>query len=82
IFYIVHQQVKVINSLVKGDNCKMEGSARRKSESKAALTLGIIVTVYLLCYIPYYICSISVMSSTVINLLTWVVYMNSGLNPM
>ncbi len=58
IFYVVHQQVKVINTLMKGGKCFKEGSVRRKSESKAALTLGIIVTVYLLCYILYYICSI------------------------
>ncbi|XDV54609.1 hypothetical protein PO909_022858 [Leuciscus waleckii] len=82
IFYVAHQQVKVINSLIKGGTCVMEGSVKRKSESKAALTLGIIVTVYLLCLIPYYICSISVVSSTTINLLTWVVYTNSALNPL
>ncbi|XP_042621286.1 trace amine-associated receptor 13c-like [Cyprinus carpio] len=82
IFYVVHQQVKVINTLMKGGKCINEGSVRRKSESKAALTLGIIVTVYLLCWIPYYICSISAVSSITINVLTWVVYINSGLNPM
>ncbi|XP_051765840.1 trace amine-associated receptor 13c-like [Ctenopharyngodon idella] len=82
IFYVAHQQVKVINSLMKGGKCVMEGSVRRKSESKAALTLGIIVTVYLLCFIPYYICSMSVTSSTTINILMWVVYINSGLNPL
>ncbi|XP_048037731.1 trace amine-associated receptor 13c-like [Megalobrama amblycephala] len=81
IFYVVHQQVKVINSL-KGGKRVMEGSVRRKSESKAALTLGIIVTVYLLCFIPYYICSISVTSSTIINILAWVLYANSGMNPL
>ncbi|XP_026130446.1 trace amine-associated receptor 13c-like [Carassius auratus] len=82
IFYVVHQQVKVINTLMKGGKNINEGSLRRKSESKAALTLGIIVTVYLLCYIPYYICSITVISSTTINVLTWVMYNNSGMNPM
>ncbi|XP_052463204.1 trace amine-associated receptor 13c-like [Carassius gibelio] len=82
IFYVVHQQVKVINTLMKGGKCVNEGSVRRKSESKAALTLGIIVTVYLLCWIPYYICSISAVSSTTINVLMWVVYINSSLNPM
>uniref|UniRef100_A0A8C1IEK6 Trace amine-associated receptor 13c-like n=1 Tax=Cyprinus carpio TaxID=7962 RepID=A0A8C1IEK6_CYPCA len=82
IFYVVHQQVKVINTLMKGGKCLNEGSVRRKSESKAALTLGIIVTVYLLCWIPYYICSISAVSSTTINVLTWFVFSNSGLNPM
>uniref|UniRef100_A0A671PCG5 Trace amine-associated receptor 13c-like n=1 Tax=Sinocyclocheilus anshuiensis TaxID=1608454 RepID=A0A671PCG5_9TELE len=82
IFYVVHQQVKVINTLMKSGKCVNEGSVRRKSESKAALTLGIIVTVYLVCWIPYYICSISAVSSTTINVLTWFMYMNSGLNPM
>ncbi|XP_048037737.1 trace amine-associated receptor 13c-like [Megalobrama amblycephala] len=81
IFYVVHQQVKVINSQMNG-KCVMEGSVRRKSERKAALTLGIIVTIYLLCWIPYYICSVSVTSSTTINILTWVVYVNSGMNPL
>nr|XP_021328040.1 trace amine-associated receptor 13c-like isoform X2 [Danio rerio] len=82
IFYVVHQQVKVINSLIKGGKCVTEGSVKRKSESKAALTLGIIVTVYLLCWIPYYICSLTVMTSTALNALLWVVYANSGLNPL
>nr|XP_021328051.1 trace amine-associated receptor 13c-like [Danio rerio] len=82
IFYVVHQQVKVINSLMKGGKCLKEGSVKRKSESKAALTLGIIVLVYLLCYIPFCICSLTVNSSTAINVLIWVVYSNSGLNPL
>ncbi|XP_067289505.1 trace amine-associated receptor 13c-like [Pseudorasbora parva] len=82
VFYVAHQQVKVINALMKGGKCVMEGSVRRKSESKAALTLGIIVTVYLLCFIPYYICSFTVISSTTISILTWAINMNSGLNPL
>ncbi|XP_073770673.1 trace amine-associated receptor 13c-like, partial [Danio rerio] len=82
IFYVVHQQVKVINSLMKVGKCVMEGSVKRKSESKAALTLGIIVSVYLLCWIPYFICSLTVNSSATINSLLFAVYANSGLNPL
>ncbi|XP_056322178.1 trace amine-associated receptor 13c-like [Danio aesculapii] len=82
IFYVVHQQVKVINSLMKGGKRVTEGSVKRKSESKAALTLGIIVSVYLLCYIPYCICSLTVNSSTAISVLTWFLYTNSGVNPL
>ncbi|XP_056323207.1 trace amine-associated receptor 13c-like [Danio aesculapii] len=82
IFYVVHQQVKVINSLMKGGKCVTEGSVKRKSESKAALTLGIIVSVYMLCYIPYFICSLAVISSTTTNVLIWFVHANSGLNPL
>ncbi|XP_073771307.1 trace amine-associated receptor 13c-like [Danio rerio] len=82
IFYVVHQQVKVINSLINGGRCVMESSVKRKSESKAALTLGIIVSVYLLSWIPYCICSVTVNSSTAITVLSWTVYANSGLNPL
>ncbi|XP_051764282.1 trace amine-associated receptor 13c-like [Ctenopharyngodon idella] len=85
IFYVVHQQVKVINALMKGGKCVMEGSVRRKSESKAALTLGIIVAIHILCWLPLYIFSLTentVMSSVIMNFLTWVFYINSGLNPL
>ncbi|XP_073771291.1 trace amine-associated receptor 13c-like [Danio rerio] len=86
IFYVVHQQVKIINSMMKGGN--LEASVKRKSESKAALTLGIIVTVYLLCYIPFYIlCMLSVtgttiISSTTMTFLVWTLYINSSVNPL
>eukprot|EP00067_Danio_rerio_P042135 XP_021328038.1 trace amine-associated receptor 13c-like [Danio rerio] len=82
IFYVVHQQVKVINSLMKGGKCVTESSVKRKSESKAALTLGIIVSVFLLCWIPYYICSLTVNSYTAINVLIFGVHASSGLNPL
>ncbi|XP_051980603.1 trace amine-associated receptor 13c-like, partial [Xyrauchen texanus] len=85
VFYVAHQQVKVINSLVKFGERIMEGSVRRKSEHKAALTLGIIVTVYLLCWIPYYILSVTYNAEnafTIINFVTWALYVNSGVNPL
>ncbi|XP_056322450.1 trace amine-associated receptor 13c-like [Danio aesculapii] len=84
IFYVAYQQVKVINSIIKGGKCAMDGSVKRKSERKAALTLGIVVTVYLLCYIPYYMLSVigtTVISSTM-TFLIWSLYINSCLNPL
>ncbi|XP_048037756.1 trace amine-associated receptor 13c-like [Megalobrama amblycephala] len=85
IFYVAHQQVKLLNSMMKGGKCVMEGSVRRKSERKAAMTLGIIVTAYLLCYIPYYILSVTgttVISSATMTFLIWTLYVNSSLNPL
>ncbi len=86
IFYVAHKQVKVINSLVKFGQLVKEGSVKRKSESKAALTLGIIVTVYLVCFIPYYIfilfAKTTTISSVAITFLVWTVYVNSSLNPV
>ncbi|XP_067253180.1 trace amine-associated receptor 13c-like [Chanodichthys erythropterus] len=85
IFYVAHQQVKLINSLMKGGKCVKEGSMRRKSESKAALTLGIIVAASLTCYIPYYILSLTsstIISSATMTFLIWTLYANSGMNPV
>ncbi|XP_065113598.1 trace amine-associated receptor 13c-like [Paramisgurnus dabryanus] len=84
IFYVAHQQVKVINSLLKGGKHVMKGSLRRKTESKVALTLGIIVTVYLLCWIPYFILfpieNTEMISTT--SVLLWMLYINSAVNPI
>ncbi|XP_065113421.1 trace amine-associated receptor 13c-like [Paramisgurnus dabryanus] len=84
IFYVAHQQVKVINSLLKGGKHVMKGSLKRKSEGKAALTLGLIVTVYLLCYIPYFILSLSENTEmiSIAFVLLWILYINSAVNPI
>ncbi|XP_055063088.2 trace amine-associated receptor 13c-like [Misgurnus anguillicaudatus] len=85
IFYVAHQQVKVINSLIRSEKHLTEGSVRRKSESKAALTLGIIVTVYLFCWIPFFILSLTPntrLTSAIAYFMLWMLYINSGLNPL
>ncbi|XP_026074875.1 trace amine-associated receptor 13c-like [Carassius auratus] len=85
IFYVAQKQVKVINSLMKRGKCVMGGSVRRKSETKAALTLGINVAVHLLCWIPYYILTLtenSAIPPNILYCLVWVLYVNSCLNPL
>nr|XP_055063086.1 trace amine-associated receptor 13c-like [Misgurnus anguillicaudatus] len=82
IFYVAHHQVKVINSLMRSGKHLTEGSVRRKSESKAALTLGIIVTVYLFCWIPFFILSLTPNTSVIAYFMLWMLYINSGLNPL
>ncbi|XP_073729826.1 trace amine-associated receptor 13c-like [Misgurnus anguillicaudatus] len=85
IFYVAHHQVKVINSLMRSEKHLTEGSVRRKSESKAALTLGIIVMVYLFCWIPYFILSLipnTSMTSVIAYFMLWMLYINSALNPL
>ncbi|XP_073729843.1 trace amine-associated receptor 13c-like [Misgurnus anguillicaudatus] len=85
IFYVAHQQVKVINSLMRSGKHLTEGSVRRKSESKAARTLGIIVTVYLFCWIPYYSLTLTPntrMTSIIAYVMLWMLYINSGVNPL
>ncbi|XP_043106834.1 trace amine-associated receptor 13c-like [Puntigrus tetrazona] len=85
IFYVAQKQVKVINSLMKSGKSVTEGSVKRKSESKAALTLGIIVAIHLLCWIPYYILTLTenaAIPPTIFYCLIWVLYVNSCLNPL
>ncbi|XP_065113306.1 trace amine-associated receptor 13c-like [Paramisgurnus dabryanus] len=85
IFYVAHQQVKIINSVMRSGKHLTEGSVRRKSESKAALTLGIIVMVYLFCWIPYYILTLTLntrMTYIIAYFILWMLYINSGLNPL
>nr|XP_055063194.1 trace amine-associated receptor 13c-like [Misgurnus anguillicaudatus] len=85
IFYVVHQQVKIINSLVKRGNDLTEGSVKRKTEHKAALTLGIIVAIHLLCYIPFYIffnTGNTVIPENAASFIIWTMYMNSSVNPL
>nr|XP_055063177.1 trace amine-associated receptor 13c-like [Misgurnus anguillicaudatus] len=85
IFYVAHHQVKIINSLMRSGKHLTEGSVRRKSESKAALTLGIIVMVYLFCWIPFYSLSLTSntrMTSVIAYFTLWMVYISSALNPV
>ncbi|XDV54621.1 hypothetical protein PO909_022870 [Leuciscus waleckii] len=70
-------QAKRINSLT---------DKKAMSEKKSARTLGVVVMVYLLCFIPYYIAALTVGQDTgdsfVINIMYWIVCMNSCMNPL
>ncbi|XP_053184607.1 trace amine-associated receptor 8a-like [Scomber japonicus] len=58
----------------------------KKSEMKAARTLGVVVVVFLICICPYYspilIGQFIEASSSSSSLLVWLFYINSCLNPM
>ncbi|XP_028858046.1 trace amine-associated receptor 13c-like [Denticeps clupeoides] len=84
IFTIVKRHIKRIN--IQRDNHN-NGDVRR-SERKAAKVLGIVVSVFLLCLVPYYICSF--MSGAthylpfdeLINYTMALFYLNSSVNPV
>ncbi|XP_051275442.1 trace amine-associated receptor 13c-like [Dicentrarchus labrax] len=58
----------------------------KRSELKAARTLGIVVAVFLLCYCPYYCVSLTggeiLIGSTTEAFIAFLVYFNSCLNPV
>ncbi|KAM4560799.1 trace amine-associated receptor 13c-like [Fundulus diaphanus] len=59
--------------------------ATKRSELKAARTLGVLIFVYLICYCPYYsfsLVEINVTSTVYASFLIFVFYFNSCLNPV
>ncbi|XP_028646866.1 trace amine-associated receptor 13c-like [Erpetoichthys calabaricus] len=90
VFIVARRHLKVINSASEQINKtnKNQGNISKKSERKAAKTLGIVISVYLLCWVPYYLCII-INSYTqiqvpfaVYSIFTSVVCFNSGMNPI
>ncbi|XP_068429065.1 trace amine-associated receptor 8a-like [Clinocottus analis] len=57
------------------------GITAKKSEMKAAGTLGVVVVVFLICLCPLYVSAFTVQSTSRI-LETWLYYSNSCLNPL
>ncbi|KAI7793475.1 putative trace amine-associated receptor 6-like [Triplophysa rosa] len=76
IFCVAKHQARVVST----------NACISRSQRKAAKTLGIVVVVYFLCWIPYYmVILIEGDESTVsveFNVTCWVVYMNSCMNPL
>ncbi len=76
IFCVAKYQAKVVNSVT--------GVSR--SQRKAGKTLGIVVAVFFMCWIPYYIVTLTEgnesTESVELNVTCWILYMNSCMNPL
>ncbi|XP_051731496.1 trace amine-associated receptor 13c-like [Ctenopharyngodon idella] len=86
VFVIAKKHVTAIRAL-QVHNSTSKNRVSDKSERKAALALGILVFVFLLCLLPYYIFSLTNFLrddsfSNVINSVLILFYLNSSINPL
>uniref|UniRef100_W5NL86 Trace amine associated receptor 13a n=1 Tax=Lepisosteus oculatus TaxID=7918 RepID=W5NL86_LEPOC len=88
IFIVATRQARVISSITQQilSMDKRRNKISKKSERKAAKTLGIVVFVFLFCWVPYYLCVLIEeemhTSSGVLYFLGFIVYLNSAMNPI
>ncbi|KAK2814445.1 hypothetical protein Q5P01_000451 [Channa striata] len=87
VFVVAVSQARAMRSHITA--VKMQSSVTvtvKKSELKAARTLGVVVAVFLMCYCPYYCVSLSssdlIIGSSSEAFMSFLVYSNSCLNPL
>jgi hypothetical protein len=64
-------------------------SRRRTKDTKAIRTLGIIMGIFIICWLPFFVmylyaafCPSCVINTEIIRLITWIGYINSFINPI
>ncbi|XP_034741522.1 trace amine-associated receptor 13c-like [Etheostoma cragini] len=87
VFVVALSQARAIRSHIANVSLKHSKTVQvKKSEIKAARTLGVLVVVYLMCYCPYYCVSLSgqnlLLGSSIESLMIFLIYFNSCLNPI
>ncbi|XP_026157368.1 trace amine-associated receptor 13c-like [Mastacembelus armatus] len=85
VFVVALSQARVIQSQVAATDARAAPTAK-KSQRKAARTLGILIAVFLICYCPYYYPVLAgIDTSTSLSyyaILLWIMMLNSCLNPL
>ncbi|XP_034003534.1 trace amine-associated receptor 8a-like [Trematomus bernacchii] len=87
VFVVAVSQARAMRSHVVAVTMQRSvGATVKKSEMKAARTLGVVVLVFLICFFPYYAPSLIgediENSSSTSPIVVWLLYFNSCLNPL
>ncbi|KAM4559200.1 trace amine-associated receptor 13c-like [Odontesthes bonariensis] len=86
VFVVAVSQARAMRSHVTAVTLQLSVSqTTRKSELKAARTLGVLVVVFLICFIPYYSVSLAgddLLSGSYVYYFIFLFYFNSTLNPV
>ncbi|XP_039605654.1 trace amine-associated receptor 13c-like [Polypterus senegalus] len=90
IFIVAKRHARVINSVTqqRKSSERKDINIPKRSERKAAKTLGIVVAVFIMCWVPYYICTLLVPymniddPSAVVQAFAWIANCNSSMNPV
>ncbi|XP_033977394.1 trace amine-associated receptor 8a-like [Trematomus bernacchii] len=87
VFVVAVSQARAMRSHVIAVTMQLSvGVTVKKSEMKAARTLGVVVLVFLICFFPYYTPSLIgediAHSSSTSLIVLWLLYFNSCLNPL
>ncbi|XP_060761623.1 trace amine-associated receptor 13c-like [Neoarius graeffei] len=85
IFVIARRHANAIRELNHNLTVSKNVTDAMKSERKAAKVLGILVSVFLACLVPYYICTLmstTASSSVIVNNILILFYLNSSINPV
>ncbi|XP_038575931.1 trace amine-associated receptor 4-like [Micropterus salmoides] len=86
VFVVAVSQARVMRAHVAAVKLQSGILTTKKSELKAAGTLGVLVAVFLMCYSPYYCLSLTgrnlLIGSTTEAFMSFLTYFNSCLNPV
>ncbi|XP_041858029.1 trace amine-associated receptor 13c-like [Melanotaenia boesemani] len=85
VFVVAVSQARAMHSHVTSVPLNLSLSIIRKSELKAARTLGVLIIVFLLCFCPYYSVSLAgddLLSGSYASYVFFLFYLNSSLNPI